>query len=77
MPASATCSKVYAYGLSQPAFRFTIHPDTNEPYIGDVGWSTWEEIDTGKGANFGWPCYEGGAAGSPCARRKRVSPLAC
>ena len=23
-----------------------------------------EEIDTGKGANFGWPCYEGGALGS-------------
>jgi PKD repeat protein len=51
-------------GLRNP-FRFTLHPLTNEPYIGDVGWSTWEEINTGKGANFGWPCYEGGAAGSP------------
>src|SRR5262245_36881132 len=65
----ATCptcnrSKVYAKGLRNP-FRFTVHPVTNEVYIGDVGWNTWEEIDTGKGANFGWPCYEGGAAGSP------------
>jgi cysteine-rich repeat protein len=61
-PACPQCnrSKVYAMGLRNP-FRFTIHPVTNEPYIGDVGWGTWEEIDTGKGANFGWPCYEGGA----------------
>jgi PKD repeat protein len=52
-------SKVYDRGLRNP-FRFTIHPVTNEPYIGDVGWSLWEEINTGKGRNFGWPCYEGG-----------------
>jgi glucose/arabinose dehydrogenase len=51
-------SKVYAYGLRNP-FRFGLHPVTNEPYIGDVGWSTWEEVNTGRGANFGWPCYEG------------------
>jgi len=65
----ATCptcnrSKVYAYGFRNP-FRFTIHPVTNEVYVGDVGWNTWEEIDTGKGGNFGWPCYEGGTAGTP------------
>src|SRR5690606_35858384 len=60
-PACPQCnrSKVYARGLRNP-FRFTIHPVTNEPYIGDVGWNNWEEINTGKGANFGWPCYEGG-----------------
>ena len=52
-------SKVWAYGLRNP-FRISIHPATSEPFIGDVGWNTWEEIDTGKGANFGWPCYEGG-----------------
>ena len=52
-------SKVYSYGLRNP-FRFTIDPDTNEPFIGDVGWKSWEEINTGKGANFGWPYYEGG-----------------
>ena len=52
-------SKVYSYGLRNP-FRFTLHPTTTEPFIGDVGWSTWEEINTGRGANFGWPCYEGG-----------------
>ena len=52
-------SKVYSYGLRNP-FRFTIDPDTNEPFIGDVGWKSWEEINTSKGANFGWPYYEGG-----------------
>jgi|GEM_PF-3241576 len=57
-------SKVWAYGLRNP-FRIAIHPQTGEPWIGDVGWSGWEEIDAGKGANFGWPCYEGGAATPP------------
>lgn len=52
-------SRVWAFGLRNP-FRFTLNAVTNEPFIGDVGWNTWEEIDTGKGANFGWPCYEGG-----------------
>ena len=51
-------SKVYSYGLRNP-FRFTVSPD-NEPFIGDVGLTNWEEINTGRGANFGWPYYEGG-----------------
>ena len=47
----------------------TSRPGTNEVWIGDVGWNTWEEIDRISGlrrrrANFGWPCYEGNAAGS-------------
>ena len=30
------------------------------PYIGQVGWNTWEDIYVGKpGKNFGWPCFEG------------------
>jgi PKD repeat protein len=52
-------SKVYSLGLRNP-FRFTVHPTTSEPFIGDVGWKTWEEINTGRGVSFGWPCYEGG-----------------
>ena len=51
-------SKVWAYGLRNP-FRFALSPVTGEPYIGDVGWNTWEELNRGRGANFGWPCYEG------------------
>jgi len=52
-------SKVYSFGLRNP-FRVTINALTNEPFIGDVGWHSWEEINTGRGENFGWPCYEGG-----------------
>jgi glucose/arabinose dehydrogenase len=56
-------SKVWAYGLRN-AYRFGLHPVTDEPYIGDVGWNQWEEINRGRGANFGWPCYEGNAVQS-------------
>lgn len=53
-------SKVYQLGLRNP-FRFAIRPGTNTPYIGDVGWLRWEEINRGEpGANFGWPFFEGG-----------------
>ncbi len=57
-------SKVWAYGVRNP-FRISVHPLTSEAFVGDVGWNNWEEIDTGKGANFGWPCYEGGAVTPP------------
>lgn len=42
----------------------TLNQATNQPFIGDVGWSSWEEINTGRGRNFGWPCYEGNNTGS-------------
>jgi glucose/arabinose dehydrogenase len=51
-------SKVYDYGIRN-AFRFAIHPTSNQPYLGDVGWNSWEEINTGRGLNFGWPYFEG------------------
>ena len=58
---NSNASKVWNYGLRNP-FRFTIDERTNTPYIGDVGWTRWEELNVGtKGANFGWPGYEGGA----------------
>lgn len=52
-------SKVYNYGLRNP-WRYTLHPETDEPFIGDVGQSTWEEINRGAGHYFGWSLYEGG-----------------
>lgn len=55
----AVQSKVYSWGLRNP-FRIAIHPTTGEPYIGDVGFDNWEEVNTGRGKNFGWPLYEGG-----------------
>jgi glucose/arabinose dehydrogenase len=51
-------SKVLNYGLRNP-FRHAINPATGVPYIGDVGWTQWEEINRGRGVNFGWAGYEG------------------
>ena len=58
--------RIVGYGLRNP-FRFTQRPGTDEIWVGDVGWGTWEEINrltapTGSASrNFGWPCYEGAA----------------
>ncbi|MGK7895724.1 MAG: DUF4347 domain-containing protein [Xenococcus sp. (in: cyanobacteria)] len=60
----ANRSKVYQYGLRNP-IRIAVHPETGQVYVGDVGWTTWEEINTGApGVNFGWPYYEGGNGAS-------------
>lgn len=55
----ANRSKVYNYGLRNP-FRLAVRPSDGQPYVADVGWNAWEEINTGRGENFGWPFYEGG-----------------
>jgi glucose/arabinose dehydrogenase/PKD repeat protein len=60
----ANARRIIAYGLRNP-FRINVRPGTNEVWAGDVGWSTWEEINRlvnplGPNVeNFGWPCYEG------------------
>ncbi|MCE7004823.1 PQQ-dependent sugar dehydrogenase [Kibdelosporangium philippinense] len=62
--ADANAKRVIAYGLRNP-FRMGIRPGTNELWVGDVGWGTWEEVNRittigdGVAENFGWPCYEG------------------
>lgn len=57
--ANSNQSKVFYSGLRNP-YRFTFDPVTNLPVIGDVGWTQWEEINTGiAGSNFGWPYLEG------------------
>jgi glucose/arabinose dehydrogenase len=52
-------SRVYASGFRSP-FRFALNPATGTPVLGDVGWTTWEEIDVvSPGRNYKWPCWEG------------------
>ncbi|HEV8649910.1 MAG TPA: PA14 domain-containing protein [Actinomycetes bacterium] len=57
-------SRIVANGMRNP-FRFAVRPGSDEVWVGDVGWSTWEEVNRIQpGApveNFGWPCYEGNA----------------
>lgn len=55
--------RVIAYGFRNP-FRFAINSETDEVYVGNVGWYSYEEIDRFSTApsqayNSGWPCYEG------------------
>ncbi|WP_103348000.1 PQQ-dependent sugar dehydrogenase [Amycolatopsis sp. CA-128772] len=55
----STASKVFARGFRNP-FRFSIDPNLGLPVAGDVGWSTWEEVNVvQRGSNQGWPCWEG------------------
>jgi glucose/arabinose dehydrogenase len=63
-------SKIWSYGLRNP-FRFDVRPQTNELYIGDVGFNLWEEINVidKPGLNLGWPCYEGNIR-SPVWKRR-------
>ncbi len=57
--ADSNSSKVFYYGLRNP-FRFSFDPVTGWPVVGDVGWNTTEEVNTGPpGSNFGWPYFEG------------------
>ena len=64
--ADPNARRIVGYGFRNP-FRFTFRPGTNELWVGDVGWNTWEEIDRIPNplaptvSNFGWPCYEGAA----------------
>jgi glucose/arabinose dehydrogenase len=57
--AAANRSKVWSYGFRNP-YRSNVRPVSNMPYVGDVGWADWEEVNVARpGANMGWPCYEG------------------
>ncbi len=56
--------RIVATGLRNP-FRLASRPGTSQIFVGDVGWTAWEEINRidsatdGSVDNFGWPCYEG------------------
>jgi glucose/arabinose dehydrogenase len=68
-------SRVWAFGLRNP-FRFVLDPRNGVPVVGDVGWLDWEEIDFAvRGANLGWPCYEGSKRQTRYARWQRCADL--
>jgi hypothetical protein len=57
-------ARIWGYGLRNP-WRFSFDRTTGDLIIGDVGESTWEEIDwapaptRGRNFNYGWPDCEG------------------
>ncbi len=55
--ANGNLKEIYAYGLRNP---YRISFDSGKLYVGDVGQSNREEIDTiTNGGNYGWPFLEG------------------
>jgi glucose/arabinose dehydrogenase len=69
-------ARVFHYGFRNP-FRFNFDRLTGDLYIGDVGQVSYEEIsfvpNGVKGANFGWPAFEG-AAGGTCGAKPLGGP---
>jgi glucose/arabinose dehydrogenase len=56
--------EIWAFGLRNP-WRFCFDRETGDLWIGDVGQSSWEEVDVQPadsrgGENFGWNVMEGG-----------------
>lgn len=68
---------VWAQGLRNP-FRFGVDPLDGALYVGDVGESTWEEIDRipNGGGNYGWPRREGPLTLSPSCANPLVTGVA-
>lgn len=63
-PGTGPCKEIYAYGLRNP-FRLSVRQSNGSILIGDVGQSTWEELDTlVPNGNYGWDVVEG-----PCLFR--------
>jgi hypothetical protein len=73
-------AEIWSYGLRNP-WRFSFDRQTGDLTLADVGQAEWAEIDfvpasaAGRGANFGWPCWEGRHLYLPNASRSDCSPL--
>ena len=65
---AGNCPETYAWGFRNP-WRWSFDAATGDLWVGDVGQSTFEEVDrVQKGGNYGWDCREGNSTfGSPAA----------
>ena len=76
--------EIWAYGLRNP-FRFSFDRATGDLLIGDVGQDDAEKVNFaagpggGRGANFGWKCFEGAlpndGTAPPCTPPGHVPPV--
>jgi len=61
------CPEIYAWGFRNP-WRYSFDRQTGALWIGDVGQSSWEEIDrVDLGMNYGWNDREGAHCYPPAA----------
>jgi glucose/arabinose dehydrogenase len=81
VPPGNLSGEVLAYGLRNP-FRWSFDRLTGDIVIGDVGQSSYEEVDyvpaagTLAGANFGWNCWEAFQVWPPgCTAPSYVPPV--
>lgn len=73
--------EIWASGLRNP-WRFSFDRATGDLVIGDVGQERADEIDFapaasggGRGANFGWNCFEGYQSYTGCSVAQHATPL--
>ncbi|TCD05922.1 glucose dehydrogenase [Pedobacter frigidisoli] len=71
--------EIWAYGFRNP-WRFSFDRATGRLFAGDVGQSTWEEVDiVTKGGDYGWRLMEGTHCYNPatgCDITKSIMPIA-
>ena len=77
--ADGNADEIYSSGLRNP-YRFSFDRSTGDLTIGDVGGGAWEEIDFlpeggGRGANFGWNCFEGAHVNAGCPVPNHSPPV--
>jgi glucose/arabinose dehydrogenase len=77
--ATPGADEIYSYGLRNP-WRFSFDRLSGDLTIGDVGQAAWEEIDfvpsgAGRGANFGWSCFEGTHVFTSCTALNHTPPV--
>lgn len=77
------CGEVWSYGQRNP-YRFSFDRVTGDLWVGDVGQSSWEEINfelaaSSGGLNYGWKVCEGswqrGSTTTPCPLKSSVEPV--
>lgn len=71
--------EIWAFGFRNP-WRFSFDKVSGQMFAGDVGQSTWEEVDiVKKGGNYGWRLMEGTHCYNPetgCDITKTIMPIA-
>jgi glucose/arabinose dehydrogenase len=73
------CPEIYALGLRNP-WRWSFDRQTGDLWVGDVGQSSFEEIDiVDRGGNYGWDTREGAHCFEPmsgCSSAGLIDPVA-